>query len=386
MQDLTLSCGVIGTATTAAILAAFSDHGWPHMHSFAIQHCAANLIESKAESEHLEKMRASLNSMHASHARAHAEQVDNGSKGIQQDDVEPATTTNSESLAVEPSSHKKEVSSFHHAAIAAASTLYGVCFCLSTSSEPRSTVTRTERLEGVHIDPYVTLRVVMNSCDVQVKKPPPFSDEHSGRVAGLPRERKGLQLLHLFGCFIGRGGGHHVHSHGAPVQQWINLIESSTSLQEVCVGQLFPEFVEGALLRGIASHAASMKNKAATILSTKRPRQQEGSCVEQHASSLSGPLLHTVCIRGTHTASGRVEASDEHLHRVLECKRLKNLTLTSWHSCSSEDAYSPAVFFNEDSLRHLSRTHDADAFEHFSAALMAFPSELAVRPQPGWSC
>ena len=144
------------------------------------------------------------------------------------------------------------------------------------------------------------------------------------------------------------------------------------------MGQLFPECAEAGLLRAIANHTVCMKSR-------KRPREGSNSGInEQHAvgSSLIESLLHTVCIRGTHEASGRVPSSDQHLCRVLECERLRNLTFSAWCGCQPGDEYSPAIFFLEDSRRHLPRVHGADALEHFSAAALALPGDVAVRFQP----
>ena len=359
MQELTLSCGVIGTATTAAIATSFCGHHWPLMHSFAIQHCAANLIESQAATKQLELVRVSLDSMHAAHVRSVQPDSSNG-----QHDSKGHAVTTPEPLSAEASGHDRDVSRFQAAAMAVVATLYSMCRCLSAASDPLGSIPCTERLHGVHIDPYVTLRVTTADNE--------SPGEDAGSVAGgaTVMHRQGLQLLHLFGCGIGRqpSGKQTEQSHPTPLQQWTKLIESSTSLQEVCGGQMFPECVEAGLLRGIANHAVNMRSR-------KRPR--EG----QHISSVAGPLLHTVCLRGTHEASGRVQSSDKHLNSVLECNRLKNLTFTDWCGCQPGEIYSPAIFFLEDSRRNLPRTHGADALEHFSAAAVALPGAVAVRFQ-----
>ena len=372
MQELTLSCGVIGTVTTAAIAASFCAQHWPLMHSFGIQHCAANLIQSQADTEHLALVCDALKGMHATHACSEQHHSSHG----QQSNTQPVATASGvhlESQSTEASGHSRNLSRFQPAAMAITTTLYGMCCCLSTSGALGDTPC-SERLEGVHIDPYVTLRVV-------TAQNAPL-EEATGRASGgaAAIERQGLQLLHLFGCSIGRSPNDETKPVPLPtaLMQWTKLIESSTSLQEVCVGQLFPECAEAGLLRAIANHTVCMKSR-------KRPREGSNSGInEQHAvgSSLIESLLHTVCIRGTHEASGRVPSSDQHLCRVLECERLRNLTFSAWCGCQPGDEYSPAIFFLEDSRRHLPRVHGADALEHFSAAALALPGDVAVRFQP----
>lgn len=119
------------------------------MHSFAIQHCAANLMESTYASQYLATAREALSSMHATHALAVPQ---DSSHGTVQGHVGAATPP----LGVDTLTHDKRVSIMQEAAFAVASVLY--ILCASLSSSPQRVVPRAEHLGGMHIDPYETLR------------------------------------------------------------------------------------------------------------------------------------------------------------------------------------------------------------------------------------
>lgn len=366
MQEFTLSCGVLGTATVTAVNSAFSDRKWPSLHSFAIQHCAAGWIESDEDNQLLSGGSEKLNAR-AQLLLPNDENVAKSLKGDQQESTQAGAAHSASSSA-------RVVTSFDRAALAAACTLHTLCCKLSSKAV---NVDWFERLRRVSIDPYVTLRVIT------AQEPPACPEDDAQHANGSASDGMhcGLQLLHMYGCFMDNGTKSQM-PYPSCLGQWERLISQSSTLEEVCVGQVFDDGTDVILARAVGAHAKlqSDRKESARIVAGKRPRE-DSSSDHNDAFNTSGSLLHTMCLHATYGPIHMPPLCDVSLQSILHsCTRLKNLTLGHWKvEVGHTD---PTLMVSQGAQRLLRRTHGAKELEHFSLAIDSDIEDLEVRLLP----